>query len=142
MSKAYLFNGMDEWYDKHRDELVQGKGFVGGHKKKHHIPTTSTKKEQAWTNKKIHYGNEHDKSTTLIRTWNKNGHVVSLWSDNNLTCDCKGWIFKRSGIGRECIHVRETYAHVMYQPVPDKSKPVKSDDLVNRIEAIILKGLG
>jgi hypothetical protein len=93
--------------------------------------------------KKIHYGDEYDKNTTLDRAWRVNGHTISLWSDGNLTCDCMGWIYKRANRQRECIHVRERYAELRGVSVPNKSKPntTRLDGLASRIESIISRGL-
>ena len=30
-----------------------------------------------------------------------------LWSDGDLSCDCRGWTIKRAGTERTCKHVRE-----------------------------------
>ena len=113
---AYLFNGMDEWFEKHHASTFYPK---------------KKERKQSTTYKNVHYGNEYDKNTELVKTFNKNGHTISLWSDGNLTCDCSGWIYKRARKQRECIHVREVYGQLKGTGTPAKSKPkeVTQDEL-------------
>lgn len=96
---------MMKWFDSHKDELLQGKGFIGGAKKQRYAPMPTGKKAEAWA-KKLHYGDEYNKAKKVVDERHIGGYDQKIYEDGNCTCNCQGWIFKRSSI-RECKHVRE-----------------------------------
>jgi hypothetical protein len=139
MMSTYLFDGMDEWYANHKDDLLKGKGFVGGSKKRHYIPEMITKKSEAWV-KKLHYGAEFDRAREIISTHHIGGHTQKIDDKGNISCDCKGWIFKRKE-KRECRHCRELYGKLKGVSTPPKSQPDEHVVELFDIEALIKRGL-
>ena len=135
---AYLFNGLDEWYENHKHEHTHIK-------KKSPIPMKETKKEKDWTIKKaipanIHYGEQPKKGLDTIREYNVNGHTVKLYEDGNLSCACLGWIMKRQGVPRECKHVREIYGRLTHKPTPPKTiKPSKEELVFDALRKLLLE---
>lgn len=112
------------------DSVDKGAGAVKKRKDRYAPVGRETAKSKRWEvlkmldrGAKVHYGEERNKKIDKIATWNVEGHVVSLYANGNLTCNCNGWIFKREGVPRECIHVREKCGELLGKKTPDK-KPV------------------
>jgi len=130
---AYLFNGMDEWYERTHGHINKYKPIpVEKHKEK------AVEKKMP---KRIHYGDDRNKQASKVKEYTINGHDQIVWSDGNITCNCNGWVFKRAGIKRECTHVRELYGKLKGIPKPDKTpKPEMSDK--EKLARMILKRIG
>lgn len=102
---------MMEWYDKyHAQHFTKGRDASRQSIVKK-LPSN------------IHYGEQQTKGQTVFKTYEINGHTISLWDDGLLTCNCLGWVMKRVGRERECTHCRDIYGQLTNQPKPNKNKP-------------------
>lgn len=127
---------MMDWFDKHKAELLNGKGFVK--KRRASMPMKERKKEKAWVSKSaIHYGEERNTTATKVKEYHIHGHTQILWSDGNITCDCNGWVFKREGKPRECRHVRELYGKLTGKATPEKQAKDPMIEIGKGVEGII-----
>lgn len=109
---AYNWDGMDEWFEKHHANYF----------------TTQLYRPP----KNISYGEQSREP--IVQSFVKNGHKIALHKDGVLSCDCKGWIFKRAGVNRECRHVREVYGELKHKATPPKTiKPSVEESLALKI---------
>jgi len=106
---------MMEWYDKHHAQH-----FAKGRAASKSVIIRKLPSD-------IHYGEQNSKGQIVCKTYNINGHTITLWDDGLLTCNCLGWVMKRVGRERECTHCREIYSQLTTQPKPDKNKPIMKE---------------
>jgi len=123
---AYLFNGMDEWFEKHHASTFY-----------HH----KTERKQSTVTKGLHYGDEYDKTKKITATHHIGGHTQKIFDDGNITCDCLGWVFKRNGIKRECIHCRELYGQLKGTFTPPKHTPKPKRAVIEKVELFDIESM-
>ena len=131
--EAYLFNGLEEWSNKHQADYTKPH-----HKQRAVIMKDSSLKKQLPKN--ITYGEQPKKGQMAIKEYHINGHTIKLWDNGNLSCDCLGWIMKRANVKRECTHCREIYGQLTNKPKPDKTpKPNELELLANRLAELLIE---
>lgn len=104
---------MMQWYDKHHAS------YFTPNVKKTMKQVERKKVPFDRLPKNIRYGDQSREP--IVRSFFKNSHEIALHSDGILTCDCQGWIYKRKGSDRECVHVREVYGELAGKSIPEKT---------------------